>query len=125
MDSIRAVHNRRVADAEARARTKMAHAKTQAEKLRIRTQLDKERAAAYRELSEAQNAARQASASLRKARIEAGDLTAGEKFMRGLKSSGRELQKGMASLQKPAKPTRKAASRKRSTASDLQKFLWG
>lgn len=89
--------------ANARAKAKVAKAKTQAEKLRARAEADREKAAIYRELGEAQRAARTAAESLKKARMEAGDLTTEQK----LRKLAGDFQRGFMA------PPRKSSSKKR------------
>jgi len=80
MANLKAMHDRRVQEAETRARADIAHATTKLEQERAKLKLVREKLALKRELYEARLATRQAKAAMNKARIEAGDLSIGERL---------------------------------------------
>ena len=120
MDSLKALHARRVAEAEARARRKIAEARTKTEKERAKLVLEREKLALRQELYEAQTATRKAKDAVKKARLEAGDLTVGERL--GIVGRQVSKQAGQAykvlekQSRKQARPTRKRVVRKSTVA---------
>jgi len=91
MANLKAMHDRRVQEAETRARAKIARANTKLEAERAKLKLAQEKLALRKELYEAQTATRRAKVAMNKARIEAGDLNIGErleKIGRDIGSSG-------------------------------------
>ena len=104
---IQALHDRRVREAEERAKASLARARTQAEREKAKQKLAREKIALKRELYEAKAATQKAKTAMEKARKEAGDLTVGERAA----EFGRMLYYGK---RKPAK--RRVVRRKKSTA---------
>jgi len=80
--NLRKIADEQVARVERRRKQKMELAKTKAEKLKTKAEADREKARIYKELAEAQIAAKNAADSLKKARLEAGDLTTAERIRR-------------------------------------------
>lgn len=76
---LEAAHDRRVREAEARAKVRLERAKTKAEREKAKLQLQREKMALKRELYEARSATQKAKVALKRARREAGGLTIGEK----------------------------------------------
>lgn len=83
---LKSVAARRVAASNKKAKQMMARVTNQTQRLRIKTEADKEKARVYKELREAQVAAKNAADALKHARTEAGDLTAMERLERGIRS---------------------------------------
>jgi len=77
--------------ANQRAARKIVMARTRTERLRARAQADREKARIYRELKEAQDAARDAAVAVKKARMEAGDLTTSEQMERFGRTTARSV----------------------------------
>ncbi len=77
---LKSAHDRRVAEAEARAQLKLAKARTETERARAKLVLEREKLVLKRELYEAKTATLKAKAAVKKARLEAGDLTIGERL---------------------------------------------
>ena len=97
MDSIKAARDRRVAEAEARARRRMANAKTKGERERAKLTLENEKLALQLELYEAQIATGKAKAAVKRARLEAGDLTVRERLGGAGAKVGRRVGKELKS----------------------------
>jgi len=87
MSKVREMHAKRVREAEARASAKLAKARGDLERQRVKLQLMQEKANLSKELYEAQAALRNTRIAVNKARIEAGDLTVGER----LGKAGRDI----------------------------------
>jgi len=110
--SIQSAHDRRLVEAEARARSKLAKAKTtQARELAI-LQLQREKMALSKELSEAKLATQKAKTAAEKARKEAGDLTVGERLGVFGSKLGKEAKGAYKALEKAQRPKRKGNVRK-------------
>ena len=79
MANLQAAHDRRVKEAEVRTRAKLEVARTKGEREKAKLALEREKLNLKRELYEAKIATQKASAAVKKARLEAGDLTIGER----------------------------------------------
>ncbi|MDG6912629.1 MAG: hypothetical protein JRN35_06050 [Nitrososphaerota archaeon] len=101
--------DRQVAAAEAKAQRKIAAAKTETERLRAKTALRRKKERTYKDLHEAQQAASRAATDLKKARVEAGDLTATERLQRAFQGGVKRMQ----SLQGRPAPVRRTPARRR------------
>lgn len=117
---LRSMADRQIAKTEAQTRKRLALAKTQTEKLRIKAQADREKARVYRELAEAQRAAEKASKAVKVAKREAGDIPATEKLRRGItgfRKGLRDFQREVNSLQgSSGKRTKRKRAGVRTTA---------
>jgi len=77
--NLQEAHDRRVKEAEERAEAKMAKAQTEANREKAKLQLQRDKINLKRELYEARIATQKANLALKKARVEAGDLTITER----------------------------------------------
>jgi hypothetical protein len=109
MVSIQKAHDRRLAEAEKKARARLARATTKAGREKAMLQLRMDRANLRRELSEAQIATQKAEKAAKVARLEAGDLTFGER----LAKSGREFGRGTMATYKILSKAKRPARRRR------------
>lgn len=112
MVNLKAAHDKRVIEAEARARVRLATARTSTEREKAKLILEREKLALKMDLYEAQIATRKAKAAVNKARLEAGDLTIGERIGAVGSSLGREAKSAYKALEKRSRPTRKRVVRK-------------
>ena len=116
MANLKGAHDRRMTQAEARAREQIANARTAIEKEKALTQLRTERLNAQRELLEARAAGKRAAQALQKAKREAGDVGLGERLMQGISK--------YTTPKKPVKRVKKLP-KKKSGKSDIDKMIWG
>lgn len=106
--NLQKAHDARLREAEKKARVKLAKAKTKAGRERAMLQLRTDRANLRRELSEAQIATQKAERAAKVARLEAGDLTFGERLAKSGRELGRSARTTYRSLQSlQGRPTRK------------------
>lgn len=80
IEQFQAIHDRKVAAAEAKTRAQLAKARTKTEKEKIKLQLKREKLVLQRELYEAKTATRRAQEAVVRARKEAGDVTLRERI---------------------------------------------
>ncbi len=110
MANLQEAHDRRVKEAEARAKAKMARARTDNERKLAKLQLEREKLKLRKDLYEAKIATQRARDAVKKARLEAGDLTVGER----LTEFGRISMKTYRTLAKGRRTgTRRKATRRR------------
>ena len=109
---IQSAHDKRVVEAEARARRNLAKARTKQERDLTMLQLQREKLALRRELSEAKVATQKAKFATEKARKEAGDLTVGERLGVFGARLGKQATGAYRALEKSQRPKRKRAVRK-------------
>jgi len=110
--SIEAAYDRRVAEAEVRARHKLDRARTKQERELAMLQLRRDKATLRKELSEAKVATYKAETAAKKARREAGDLTVGERLGAVGSRLGRETVGVYRALEKAQRPKRRRTTRK-------------
>lgn len=138
--ALKDIADKQAAEANERAEAKLEKAKSEKEKLEIKAARDIEKARIYNELAEAQEAGKKAAIALKKAKREAGDLTAEEKVRKAVKSGAKgisDFQSGLKKLQKDidnfgkpkrkkkttnVKTTRKPATRKKPPTSKVTRM---
>ncbi len=109
LSNLKSAYDQQVKNAEARAQAKIALARTKQERELAKLQLQRDKIALKKELYEAWIATRNAAVALKKARLEAGDLTISEKLAATYKAF-------MKSQKQPRRSTarRKTGTKKRS-----------
>jgi len=107
--NLRGMHDRRVKEAEARAKAKMAIAQTKAEREKAKMALEREKLNLKRELYEARIATQKAKTAVKKARLEAGDLTIGERLEATYRAFTKPKRRA---VRRPATKKRKTTKRR-------------
>lgn len=110
MTNLQEAHDRRVKEAEVRAKIRMARARTDTERKLAKLQLEREKLKLKKDLYEARTATQKARDTVKKARLEAGDLTVGER----LTKFGRMSMKTYRTLAKSGR-SRRTGTRRRTT----------
>ncbi|KKN59665.1 hypothetical protein LCGC14_0539920 [marine sediment metagenome] len=110
LSNLKSAYDQRVKNAEVRAQAKIALARTKQERELALLQLQRDKIALKKELYEARIATKNAAVALKKARLEAGDLTISERLAATYKA-----------FMKSQKQPRRSTATKRKTSASAKK----